>query len=256
MEILYTAILGIIQGLTEFLPISSSGHLVILQKIFGLKDGTLFLNLVLHTGTLAAVLVFFFSEIKDLFRSFSYQKNPDLYWIVLANIPTAIIGLTLKQVYEELSSLWIVGIMLLITASILFLIKNKQETAGSLTARKSLIIGAVQGIAAVPGISRSGSTIAVSLMMNVEKEKAFSFSFLLSVPAILGADLLIIKDFVSGAAVIKSSFPALGIGFILSFLTGLAALSVLKKFILTRRFHYFGYYCAAAGILSILGGLL
>lgn len=256
MEYLYLSILGLVQGLTEFLPVSSSGHLVLFQHFFGLNEGGLLINLVLHTATLFAVILFFYKEIIELFKSLSYKKNPKLYWIVMANIPTAIIGLLLKKVYGDLSSIWIVGLMLLVTGTLLIVIKNKQEGEGELTAKKSLAIGVLQGLAVTPGISRSGATIAGSLFMGIKKETAFAFSFLLSIPAIIGADLLELKDLLKTGFSLPVSLGSLIMGFVISFITGILALFFLKKLIKANRFHYFAYYCFIIGLCAIVGGLL
>ncbi len=252
METLHIALLGIIQGLTEFLPVSSSGHLVIFSKLFGLEGGGLFLNLVLHTGTLFAVILFFFKDLLALISSFRYSKNPTLYYIILASIPTAIIGLLIKQVYQEASSFILIGIFLIITGIFLFLTQFFNQGQKNLTLKKSLFIGISQGITAFPGISRSGATISTALFLGVKKEKAFAFSFLLSVPAIIGADILEFKEVFTNPAPIPFSWFSLILGFFIAFFTGLASLWILKKLITKNFFHIFGYYCAFIGFLLVI----
>ncbi len=256
MNIFYIIILGIIQGLTEFLPISSSGHLEIFKNLFGMQKGDLFLTLILHAGTLLAVLIFFYKEILNLFKSFSYKKNPTLYFIIIANIPTAIIGFIIEKKYSHLSSLWFIGIMLIFTAVILLMIKKFQNAKEDLTAKKSFTIGIAQGLAALPGISRSGSTIATSLFLKVKKEKAFAFSFIISIPAILGANLYKMIEISKTPSKMTIPIFHLICGFIAAFLVGWACLFILKKLIQSKKFHYFGYYCLIIGTATFMGGIL
>ncbi|PKL12794.1 MAG: hypothetical protein CVV50_04085, partial [Spirochaetae bacterium HGW-Spirochaetae-6] len=231
MQLIYILILAVFQGLTEFLPISSSGHLAILQHYLGMKEGGLLLSLVLHTGTLLAVVIYFAKDILALFRSLKYHKNPTLYYLILGSIPTAVIGLLIKKHYEALSSLWIIGIMLFITGALLLIIKNAQENQGKNSFKKSLIIGTVQGLAVLPGISRSGSTIATAMLLKINKQTAFTFSFLLSLPAIVGADLLELIKLHQNPEAVPYSLWHLAAGFALSFLVGLGALVFLRKLI-------------------------
>lgn len=256
METLHIALLGFIQGITEFLPVSSSGHLALFSKLFGIEEGGLFLSLILHTGTLFAVIIFFFKDLLALISSFRYSKNPTLYYIILASIPTAIIGLLIKKVYEESSSSFLIlGIFLIITGIILFLTKFFNQGEKDLTLKKSLLIGLSQGVAAFPGISRSGATISTALFLGIKKERAFSFSFLLSIPAIIGADILEFKEVFTNPKPLPFSVESLILGFFISLLTGIASLWVLKKLISKNFFHVFGYYCFLLGFISVMKGV-
>ena len=181
---------GIVQGITEFLPVSSSGHLVILHNYFGYKEPQLLYNIFLHTGTLFAVVVYFWKDIINVIA----KEHRLLLAVIIASIPTAFIGYFFKDIFESLfANIIIVGIMLYITAALLFLadIAGKRQASMAVTKTpgifKSIIIGIVQGISIIPGISRSGATISSGMLLRIDKEMAVKFSFLLSIPAILGA---------------------------------------------------------------------
>ena len=274
MEIYQAVVLGIIQGLTEFLPVSSSGHLVMGQHLFGLTEPALFFDISLHMGTLAAVLIVFFQEIRSILRSllaFARSRmgaggelhaaaDPDdlklALFIVVGSIPTAIIGLILREFSDQLfSSITLVGVMLLVTAATLWSIRKggAAERARELSTGRSLAIGLVQGLAVIPGISRSGSTIAVALHLGLSRENAAKFSFLLSLPAIIGAEILSLREsFATGA---HMDAPTL-IGTAVSFVTGYIALKILLGVVRKGQLHYFAPYCALVGACAILSGLL
>jgi len=262
-------ILGLLQGLAEFLPISSSGHLVLGKSLLGMKDAGMFFDVMLHVGTLLSIFVFFRKKLIQLFLGIiRREKESCLYafYVVLASIPTAIIGIGFK---DPLEALFVnpraVSIALLFTGTLLFLTRfakqtDKEEFA-SMTWWKALIIGTVQGIACIPGISRSGSTISSMLFLKVNRKFAGEFSFLMSIPAVGGAALLDFKHWIEcqGAdALIQSCQDAgtfniaLLAGMVIAFASGLFALRWLITFVQKGKFHHFAWYVWAAGIFGLL----
>ncbi|MEW5807748.1 MAG: undecaprenyl-diphosphate phosphatase [Acidobacteriota bacterium] len=270
MTLLEIIILSIIQGLTEFLPISSSGHLAIMQTLFErwsnkvTENATL--DILLHFGTLMATAIYFRRELFDLGRGFFYKARIEgsifsgyerriLILIVVSLIPTGIIGLLIEPLFEEmLHSVILVGIMLGITALSLFLTKFSNPSRGlwEVRVRDALIVGTVQGLAVIPGLSRSGLTIATALILGWKREEAFRFSFLISMPAILGATLLqMIKiDFSNGTMMNYLS------GMLLAGIVGYISLFFLRSIIIVKKFHIFSFYCLAAGAFAIIIALI
>ena len=273
MNSIEAIILGIIQGLTEFLPVSSSGHLVLFQHLFGLKEAELFFDVCVHLGTLVAVVIVFRQEIIKILSallqlvSLGGQKekflqrvdsDPDLKMallIVIGSIPTAILGLLFAGIADRLfSSTLITGLMLMVTGLLLWLTRKAEshaasESSGDLSAGKAFVIGIVQGLAIIPGISRSGSTISTGLLLGVDRETAARYSFLLSIPAIMGAGVLSLKDGLSQTnPVISMSF----LGAVMAALVGYGALKSLLHLVKKGRLHVFAPYCWLVGILAIL----
>ena len=245
---LQAILLGIVQGLTEWLPISSSGHLVLLQQYFGLKVPVAF-DVILHVGTLIVILLVFWKDIVNIFKSlFAWKWDPNtklLLFIVLGSIPTGIIGLVFHDWFISLfSSILTVGIALLFTGTIVYLSKFPKDNL-KLIWWKSIIVGIVQGLAIIPGISRSGSTISFGLFMKINRQEIAKFSFLLSVPAILGAAVLESKDLV------LVDFGAIVVGTLTSIIVGYFALKYLLKLLYQNKFHYFSYYCWALGLVVL-----
>jgi len=268
MEIYQGIILGILQGLTEFLPVSSSGHLVLGQIYFNITEAGLAFDVSVHMGTLAAVLVVYFSDIREILGSvFRFIRAPgrapkddnlSFAWCILAgSLPTALIGFGLKQFEAILfTSSFLVGAMLLVTGTLLWISKKyyrDTSTGGGLTLKRALFIGTVQGLAVIPGISRSGSTIAAAMFSGIDRTTAARFSFLLSLPAICGAQIISIKDALENGGLID---PATIYGTIVSFIVGLAALKLLLKLVHTGKFHLFAPYCWLAGILALLSNFV
>jgi undecaprenyl-diphosphatase len=275
MEIYQGIILGILQGLTEFLPVSSSGHLVLGQIYFNITEFVLIFDISVHMGTLAAVLVVYFSDIKlmgiSIFgflanlaggKPFAHLIETDenlklSAFILVGSVPTAVIGLGLKNFEQVLfSSATLVGCMLILTGTILWVSRRycHNETAGGIfDTKRALFIGIVQGFAVIPGISRSGSTIAAGMVAGLDRHTAAKFSFLLSVPAIAGAQVLGVKDAMETGFVIN---PAIIYGTIASFVVGLAALKLLLKLVHRGKFHLFAPYCWLAGLLVLLSKIL
>ena len=259
MSIFNAVILGIIQGLTEFLPVSSSGHLVIAEHLLpGWQQSGIVFEVLLHLGTLLAVVIFFRHDLLLLIKSL-YIKNSEtkhqrhlLLMLILATIPTGIIGLAGKKVFVSLfDRLDVVGGMLLVTAGLLWLAEcqrvRKTESYGKLG--DAILIGITQGLAIIPGISRSGSTIAVAMMRGIEPEKAARFSFLLSIPAISGAALLNFKEI---SAIPENQITASLCGALAAFVTGLLALKLLLMIIKKRRLRIFSIYCGVVGCGTLL----
>ncbi len=273
MDIYQAIILGIIQGLTEFLPVSSSGHLVIFQFLFGLTEPALSFDISVHIGTLLAVAVVFRKDIlaiivsgvrflKSIFQKTVIDKKPKddpdlklLLFIIIGSVPTAIIGLLFHKIADQLfSSTMLVGIMLMVTGMILWFAGRLRENNGrnkEITIAKALIIGVVQGLAVIPGISRSGSTIAAGLFIGLSRETSARYSFLLSMPAILGAAVL---SFAGLPVVSTISYTAMLIGSFTSFIVGYFALRLLLYFVKKGRLHIFAPYCLLAGIVAITLG--
>jgi len=246
MEIIKYIVFGIVQGLTEFLPVSSSAHLVFAEKVLGGVDNGLAFFVVLHLGTLFSLLVFFFKDIIALF------KNMRLVGLILlATFITGIIGILGKDYFESLfSSVKATAWQLVFTGLILIVanrfINGKKKTIGLLD---SIIFGLAQAISIVPGISRSGATISVLLFRKIDRDTAFTFSFLASIPAILGAAILEAKDINHAMNINISNFI---IGFIFSFLAGIVSLWLVKVALKKAKLHYYGYYCIIVAILFIV----
>lgn len=239
-------LLGIVQGLTEFLPVSSSGHLVILQKILGLRAHEVAISVVLHLGTLLAIIIFFWKDILNLLRDFKR-----LFLVAVVVIITGAIGILGKDFFEGVfSSPKLVGLAWIFTGLLLISTRRiTQFNRDKLTVKDALILGLAQGLAIFPGISRSGITISTLFFRRINRSLAFTFSFLVSIPIILGATILETKKI---ELIPKSDMLNLGIGFIFSFLTGLAALSFLKIVIDGAKFYYFGYYCLFLAAVTLL----
>ncbi|NCO61668.1 MAG: hypothetical protein COZ70_06155 [Deltaproteobacteria bacterium CG_4_8_14_3_um_filter_51_11] len=256
MNTITSALLGAIQGLTEFLPVSSSGHLVLFQNLLGYKEPELLLDTTLHLGTLTAVFIYFYSDLKkiasDTIKLDGKSPNVNLLiWILVASIPTGLIGLIFRHPLEALfHDSYKVGIMLITTGFILLttrLIRFAKKASLTVGLLPALAIGIAQGIAIIPGISRSGITIACALIIGLERELAGRFSFLLSIPAIIGAALLQLK----GEEIARVGIASLGAGFLAAALVGLLALKLLMGMVRQGRLHYFAPYCWLAGIVTI-----
>jgi len=256
MNTITSALLGAIQGLTEFLPVSSSGHLVLFQNLLGYKEPELLLDTTLHLGTLTAVFIYFYSDLKkiasDTIKLDGKSPNVNLLiWILVASIPTGLIGLIFRHPLEALfHDSYKVGIMLITTGFILLttrLIRFAKKASLTVGLLPALAIGIAQGIAIIPGISRSGITIACALIIGLERELAGRFSFLLSIPAIIGAALLQLK----GEEIARVGIASLGAGFLAAALVGLLALKLLMGMVRQGHLHYFAPYCWLAGIVTI-----
>ena len=245
-------ILAVIQGLTEWLPVSSSAHLVIAQQILGLNL-PLIVNVMLHVGTLVVILTVFQKDILNIVkavvkRDFETDEGRFALLIVVGSVPIAIIGFIFHDAIESLfSNLLAVGVALLITGSALFL-SEKRIGHRKMGALDSLLIGLAQAVAIIPGISRSGVTISTGLLRKIDKATAFRYSFLLSVPAVIGATVMESKDIMLG----NVDMILLFLGAAISMIVGYVSLKFLQKIVLNERFHLFAYYCWTVGIVMIL----
>ena len=268
-EIIKAIVLGIVQGATEFLPVSSSGHLVIVPWLLGWKPGDLFFDTVLHWGTLVSIFVVFWEDfvhiIQATLTSLLRRSLADPYaqlgwWIVLATIPAALTGVLLKDGLEALFHLpAAAGGFLFVTAALLLgsewlaRRKNSRQSLESLSLSDALVIGLAQAVALVPGISRSGSTMAAGLARGLRRDEAARFSFLLGTPVFLGAGLLQLSDVISAnPARLTAQLPALLAGFVVSAITGFVAIRFLLAFLRARTLYPFAIYCAAMGTAVLL----
>ncbi|MEX1228917.1 MAG: undecaprenyl-diphosphate phosphatase [Planctomycetaceae bacterium] len=253
-------ILGIVQGIAEFLPISSSGHLVIVETLLGMKAETnLLLDVMLHVGTLGSILVVYRKDV------FALLHQPKLCAaIVVGTLPAVVIGLSLKDFFEAaFGNPLLVGCCLLVTAVLLIAgqrLERAQRQLDALDLKRAFGIGLFQAFAILPGVSRSGSTIAGGLILGLDRQSAATFSFLLAIPAIGGAAVLTLKDVFDAAtaATAASATPAtipwgaILAGTVASFFVGWMSLRTLLRLITQRRLHWFAAYCAMAGLAVIV----
>ncbi len=272
---LESIILGLVQGVTEFLPVSSSGHLVILQTLFGKGEPQLLFDVMLHVGTLVAIGVVFKDDLARLLRAAasivvpgkaSEPADTRMLWAILAgSIPTALIAVSFSEQFERLfGSITAAGGGLLMTGLILICtaFRGKPHDGkgdGDSVFRdvgigRALAIGVAQGLAIFPGVSRSGATIAVALLLGVERETAARFSFLLAIPAVLGALVFELKDYQFGGAATGAS--AMLAGALVAAVTGIVALKLLLGVVRRGKISLFAYYCWGLGLLAIGYGII
>lgn len=250
MSLLEMIVLAVVQGIAEFLPISSSGHLVLIGSLMGGHDESATTEIVLHAGTLASILVVYWRRILDLL---SADKRV-IPLLIIGTIPAGLAGITIKTRYEWLLTHPLLATsMLLVTGTLLislkFLPDGKTEYR-ELSLWKALLIGCFQAIALLPGISRSGSTIVGARLLGLKREDAVTFSFLLAIPAILGATVLTAKDLLDGSA----SSEGIGLllaGALISFLVGMVALRWLIRWAREGRLYWFAAWCIPAGLFGI-----
>jgi len=257
MNLIEIIILAIVQGITEWLPISSSGHLTILQQLWNLNVPVLF-DVTLHIGTLIATLIFFHRHVANILKTivrldFKTEEGKLAALILIGSIPTAVIGFLFKERFESFfSNLLAVGVAFIVTGCILYASKLAPNRKKSINYFDALLIGTAQGIALIPGISRSGTTISIGLLRRIEKEKAFQYSFLLYIPAVIGAAIgTSVTEWKSLAA---AEIDALSIVLclIITATVGYIFLKLLFKVIVKEKFHVFAYYCWTLGLIIIL----
>ncbi len=263
-ELLRAALLGALQGATEFLPVSSSGHLVIVPALLGWPDQSLTFDVIVHLATAMAVLLYFRADWLRLLRgawhgtrsSGAPWRDPNgrfLCLILLASVPAIVAGLALKDEFERLfAAPRIAAAMLLLTGAVLLvaeLIGRRKREAEDLTPRDALLVGLAQALAIVPGVSRSGATIAAGLGLGLNREAAARFSFLMAAPIIVGAAAVQLLDFFATGPVADELLP-LAVGFVVAFLVGLAAIGGLLAWVRSRPLHVF---VAWAWILGLVG---
>lgn len=258
MDVIEAVILGVIQGLTEFLPVSSSGHLELVKFLFGqdqLPEDSLLITVVLHAATALSTIVIFRKDIVEIFSGlFQFKWNDNTKYslkIVLSMIPAAFIGLFYNDAIEALydGQVQLVGFMLVITGLLLFLADRAKVTDKGVSFKSSLIIGIAQAIAILPGISRSGATISTAVLLGIDREKAARFSFLMVIPLILGK---MAKDIMDGALT-QPDTPvlALSAGFISAFIVGLFACTWMISLVKKSKLKYFAFYCFIVGLIAI-----
>lgn len=274
MDIWSAIVLGIVQGLAEFLPISSSGHLSVLQNLFhmnSLEEGHLFFDVLLHLGTLVSIFICYWSDIKDMVREVFIvlrggktasgerirQPLPAarlFLMLVIATLPLVLI-VPINDLVEELYyQSWFIGIAFLLTGCLLYV--SDRMTLGSKTEknmriRDALIIGCCQCVATIPGLSRSGTTITAGIATGLDRQFAMRFSFLLSIPAVLGANILSIFRAVSEGFDV-SLLPIYLVGMLTAIASGIAAILLMKLISRKNKFGFFVYYCWAAGIITLV----
>lgn len=263
-------VMGLVQGIAEFLPISSSGHLAIAGELLGATtDIPEFFDVLLHLGTLIAVFVFYWSDILDMIREFvagvqdlAHRKTPVpvpparrlILLLIVATLPLVLV-LPVKEYIERMSgNLYFVALALLLTGCLLFLSDRvrkgrKNERTASVT--DALLIGLAQAVATCPGISRSGTTITAGCLVGLDRKFAVRFSFLMSIPAVLGANLLSLLD-VAESGVNWPEVPGYLLGVAVAAVSGYACLRLLKMIAEKGRFGWFAYYCWGVGLVTIL----
>ena len=273
MDIIQGIIIGIVQGLTEFLPVSSSAHLVFIQNILGVESSLAF-DTFLHLGTLIAVLWFFRYDIYKMLKSWwlsigdilqgrfteGFKEDPykRLAWyVILATIPVGIVGVLFEDSLDALfaGALYVPAFFLFVTGTILYL--SQRMTSGNInydniTKKEALFMGLGQACAILPGLSRSGTTIAAGLTIGLDKEFAAKFSFILSIPAIFGAFVLQLKDI--GSAMDANFLPVF-LGFIAAIISGYLAIKWMLDLIQNKSLDIFSYYCWAVGIIVFMGSI-
>ncbi len=261
MNLFEAIFLGLLQGITEFLPVSSSGHLVIAQSLIkNFKEPSLLFDTILHFATFCSVLIYFRTKIATLIKAFLgffiykyrvvYYDNKRFLWAIFAaSIPTAIIGLTLEKFSETLFNVPVYAGYGLIITSILLVISDRTKGRFQIDPTKGFIVGIVQGIAVIPGISRSGSTVAASLMLGIKREEAVEFSFLMALPAVFGATLLQARHITSieNEQIINYIVAA-----VVAFVSAFFAIHFMIQFIKRAKLTYFALYCLILGIITVV----
>jgi undecaprenyl-diphosphatase len=260
MDIIRAIILGVVQGLTEFLPVSSSAHLIIAEKLLGFRGEGILFEILLHCATMLSVIIYFHKKIKELclgvlgiininYRVPYYENKKMIWGVIVGTIPTAIIGYFFNDHIDKIfNNITLVGYSLIFT-SLILMISDFFKPTGKLSLLKALTIGISQGLSVIPGISRSGITISTSVMLNIKRKEAVEFSFLLSIPSILGA--LILKF--SETNVIAG--PVLGyylVSAFIAFFVGLISIYIVVKMAVCAKFKYFALYCLLIGIGSVI----
>ena len=273
MDIFQAIIIGLVQGLTEFLPVSSSAHLIFAQQALGVGDVGLAFDVLMHVGTLVAVIVYFFNDIVNMIKGFllslvdlkngnfmgEIKKDPykKLAWLtILATIPVGVVGVLFNDMIESMfQGLTIPAFLLLVTGCLLY--ASQRMNSGridvrNVTIKEALIMGCGQALAILPGLSRSGTTIAAGLFAGLDKEFAAKFSFILSIPAILGAAVFQLKDLSGGNIEIGACIA----GFVVAVISGYLAISVLLKIVREKSLDIFAYYCWIVGLIVLIGSLI
>ncbi|PCJ64956.1 MAG: UDP-diphosphatase [Bacteroidetes bacterium] len=268
MTLIESIILGIIQGLTEFLPVSSSGHIELGKAIFGIeeKEAGLLFTIVLHFATALSTIIVLWKDIVQIFKGlFQFKWNDETKFgllVIISMVPAALVGMLLKDHIDHFynGNVFLVSIMLLITGVILFFSDRAKNPVGPVTFKDAFILGVVQAIAIMPGISRSGSTIASAVMLGIDREKAARFSFLMVLPLIFGAMAKEFKDYFdlsvaeqASALILDSTILA---GFVAALVAGYFACKWMIEIVKKSKLSYFAYYCWAVGLIGIISSLV
>ncbi|MBU1118315.1 undecaprenyl-diphosphate phosphatase [Patescibacteria group bacterium] len=264
MSYIDAVILGLVQGLTEFIPVSSSGHLVLVRDVLGISEGGLFFDVILHLGTLLAVIIYFRKDLLELIVNFSKDKKV-FFLLIIGTIPAIVIGFFLSDLLEQISDFVYIVPVLMVVTGILFLVservyarKDKKKLITSLDKIKykdATYIGLLQACALLPGVSRSGVTIVGGFFRSLKRETAAKFSFFLSIPAILAAAAYTTYEAVGENGGILIEGPTV-LGFFVSFLSGLFAVAFLMRYIRKHGLNVFAYYLFAVSGILILFYLL
>ncbi|MFH0885251.1 MAG: undecaprenyl-diphosphate phosphatase [Candidatus Micrarchaeota archaeon] len=250
MELAQALLLGLIQGITEWLPVSSSGHLALAQHFFGIEASVAF-DIILHLGTLLAVIAYYRNDLLALGSGLLARDEKSIRLaglILLSSIPTAIIGFSLRDFFESMFGSPVAIACALAITGLFLIVASRFKTGGALIgARSALLIGLAQGIAVAPGISRSGSTIGTALILGVEREEAARFSFLAAIIPILGAALLEGRHALDGGI----DVVPVAVGFLVAAIAGYLSIAILIRLLKESRLQWFGYYCIALAVLAI-----
>jgi undecaprenyl-diphosphatase len=255
-------VLGIVQGLTEFLPVSSSGHLVVWSGLLK-ADATLAFDVALHFGSLIALVIFFWGDIVGLFHGFvatfrhslshDEARKRNMFWLIVASIiPSGVIGaLFSAKIEQAFAKPYFVGAMFLVTAGLLFLqrFSSTSRTIREVGWKDAIVIGIGQVFALLPGLSRSGTTMSVGVYRGFKQEDAAHFSFLMAIPTIAGAAVFKFKDFLK-AGMSSSAFIDIGVGVVISALTSLIAIGLLLRVARKGKMQWFAVYCVAAAVFT------
>lgn len=276
MSIWNAILLGLVQGIAEFLPISSSGHLSILQNLFHMsttENGHLFFDVLLHLGTLISICIVYWRDIVAMVReTFAFFRNTRLpaeqrqrlpaarlvLMIILATLPLFLILPINDQVEQLYYHTFFIGLMLILTGFLLFVADKMPKgtrTEKNMRVRDALIIGVCQAVATIPGLSRSGTTIAAGMATGLDRSFAVRFSFLMSLPAVLGANILSLAK-AAKTGIDVSLLPAYLIGMFVAMVSGVAAIGLVKRLTSKGRFGAFSYYCWGAGALTMILSLI
>ena len=244
MNLFSSLLLGVLQGLTEFLPVSSSGHLVLAQYLIpGFSQPGVLFDVVLHLGTLFAIVAYFRKAILDISRKY-------LFLIAVGTIPAVLFGFLFQSAIEDLfRSVQVVGFALLLTAAMNYLTDWEVKKNKKISTKMAGVVGLAQALAIIPGVSRSGSTIFAGTRLGIAKKKAARFSFLLSIPAVAGANVLQLASHASGGSINPLYYFA---GFLAAFISGYLAIGIVFRVLLSRRFRLFAAYCLLVAFLVIL----
>jgi len=257
MKLIEVILLALIQSITEWLPISSSGHLAVAQQLWGLNV-PVFFDVILHVGTLVALLVFLRKDATNILKSiakldFSTEEGKLVPLILVGIVPTAVIGFVFQKQFESFfSNLLAVGVAFIVTGCILYASKLARERNKSVNFFDALLTGTAQGIALIPGISRSGITISTGLLRKVKKEKALQYSFLLYIPAVLGATVGTGVTEWNSLATTDVDALSIVFGVVLTTIVGYVFLKLLFKVVVKGKFHVFAYYCWALGLIILV----